>query len=65
MSGSLRKDIEEYQQAIDAVRALAGASNYVMLVCALAQERVAELSRRADVEDVKTEPLVVYTLEKP
>lgn len=55
MSGSLRKDIEEYQQAIDAVRVLAGASTYVMLVCALAQERVAELSRRADVEDVKTE----------
>ena len=55
MSGSLRKDLEEYQQAIDAVRVLSGASNYIMLVCALAQERVAELSRRADIEDVKTE----------
>ena len=55
MSGSLRKDLEEYRQAIDAVRVLAGAFNYVMMVCALAQERVDELSRRADIEDTKTE----------
>ena len=61
MSGSLRKDIEEYQQAIDLIRGMSEASNmsffknYLRMVCALAQERVAELSRRADIEDIKTE----------